>query len=194
MLHRWRLRFADQDCVMLEHVGADAAAAYQLPMPSNSIEIRPAAVSDVPLILHYIRELAVYEKAEHEVVATEASLRESMFAPGSHVHGLMCSVDGQPAGFAVYFFNYSTWQARRGLYLEDLYVSPAHRNAGAGKALLRQLARIAVESNCGRFEWSVLDWNEPAIAFYRSIGAAPMTEWVRYRLAGEALSRFANED
>jgi GNAT superfamily N-acetyltransferase len=94
-------------------------------------------------------------------------------------------------GFAVYFFNYSTWQGRHGLYLEDLYVSPAHRNAGAGKALLQHLARIAVDKGCGRFEWSVLDWNEPAIQFYRSIGAVPMDEWVRYRLTGQALADFA---
>jgi len=156
-----------------------------------AIDIRPAAVGDVPLILHYIRELAIYEKAEHEVVATEASLRTSLFGEGAGAHALICRVDGEAVGFAVYFFNYSTWQARPGLYLEDLYVSPAHRNAGAGKALLQYLARLAVDRDCGRFEWSVLDWNEPAIAFYRSIGAVPMDEWVRYRLAGDALASFA---
>jgi ribosomal protein S18 acetylase RimI-like enzyme len=100
-------------------------------------------------------------------------------------------VDGVACGFAVYFFNYSTWQGRQGLYLEDLYVLPRHRHAGAGKALLQHLARIAVANDCGRFEWSVLDWNEPAIRFYRSIGAVPMDEWVRYRLAGDALAAFA---
>lgn len=103
----------------------------------------------------------------------------------------MCSVDGVEAGFALYFFNYSTWQGRKGLYLEDLYLTPAHRKVGAGKALLQHLARIAVAEGCGRFEWSVLDWNAPALAFYRGIGAWPMDEWVRYRLAGPALEAFA---
>jgi diamine N-acetyltransferase len=155
------------------------------------IDIRPASVGDVALILRFIKELAAYEKAEQEVVATEASLRASLFGEGARAHALVCRVAGVEAGFAVYFFNYSTWQGREGLYLEDLYVSPAHRKAGAGKAMLQHLARIAVKRGCGRFEWSVLDWNEPAIAFYRSIGAVAMDEWVRYRLAGEALANFA---
>jgi predicted acetyltransferase len=114
-----------------------------------------------------------------------------LFGPEPQARALICRVGGVAVGFAVYFFNYSTWQGRHGLYLEDLYVSPAHRNAGAGKALLQHLARIAVEKGCGRFEWSVLDWNEPAIQFYRSIGAVPMDEWVRYRLTGQALADFA---
>lgn len=154
------------------------------------IHIRPAQASDAALILHFIRELAVYEKAEHEVVATEADIRASLLA-GGPARALICSVGGAEAGFAVYFFNYSTWQGRKGLYLEDLYLTPAHRGAGAGKALLRHLARIAVAEGCGRFEWSVLDWNEPALRFYESIGAWPMNEWVRYRLAGPALEAFA---
>lgn len=162
--------------------------------PLPSVDIRPARVQDVALILRFIKELAAYERAEQEVVATAASLRESLFGDGRRAHALICSVGGVEAGFAVYFFNYSTWQGRQGLYLEDLYVSPAHRNAGAGKAMLRHLARIAVAQGCGRFEWSVLDWNEPAIAFYRSIGAVAMDEWVRYRLAGEALARFGAAD
>jgi GNAT superfamily N-acetyltransferase len=155
------------------------------------IDIRPAQVDDAALILRFIRELAVYERAEQEVVATEADIRATLFAGGGPAQALICSVDGEPAGFAVFFFNYSTWQGRKGLYLEDLYVTPAHRHAGAGKALLRHLARIAVAQGCGRFEWSVLDWNEPALRFYRSIGAWPMDEWVRYRLAGPALADFA---
>jgi GNAT superfamily N-acetyltransferase len=155
------------------------------------IDIRPARVGDVPLILGFIRELAAYEKAEHEVTATEAHIRQSLFGEGARVHGLVCSIDGVDAGFAVYFFNYSTWQGRQGLYLEDLYVSPAHRGVGAGKAMLQYLARVAVANDCGRFEWSVLDWNEPAIRFYRSIGAVAMDEWVRYRLTGQALADFA---
>lgn len=156
-----------------------------------SIDIRPASLGDVALILRFIRELAAYEKAEQEVIATEASLRASLFEEGARAHGLICRVAGVAAGFAVYFFNYSTWQGKQGLYLEDLYVSPAHRRVGAGKALLQHLAKIAVAKSCGRFEWSVLEWNQPAIEFYRAIGAVPMDEWVRYRLAGEALKEFA---
>ncbi|MEE3156985.1 MAG: GNAT family N-acetyltransferase, partial [Pseudomonadota bacterium] len=134
---------------------------------------------------------ARYEKAEHEVVATRADIEASIFGEQSTVRALICEADGQPIGFAVYFFNYSTWQGRRGLYLEDLYVSPEYRGSGAGKALLRHLARIAVTGGCGRFEWSVLDWNEPAIKFYESIGAKAKSEWVGYQLAGEALVAFS---
>jgi GNAT superfamily N-acetyltransferase len=155
-----------------------------------AIDIRPATVDDTALILRFIRELAAYERAGHEVVATEADLRASLFGDGP-TRALVCSVDGIAAGFAVYFFNYSTWQGRKGLYLEDLYVTPAFRNQGAGKALLQHLARIAVAQGCGRFEWCVLDWNEPALQFYRAIGALPMKEWVRHRLAGPALAAFA---
>jgi GNAT superfamily N-acetyltransferase len=156
-----------------------------------TIDIRAATEADVPRILGFVRELAIYEKAEHEVAATEDDIRRTLFGPEPQARALICRVGGVAVGFAVYFFNYSTWQGRHGLYLEDLYVSPAHRNAGAGKALLQHLARIAVEKGCGRFEWSVLDWNEPAIQFYRSIGAVPMDEWVRYRLTGQALADFA---
>lgn len=162
-----------------------------MPGSQSSIVIRPAAIADIPLILRFIRELAAYEKAEHEVVATEESLRVSLFGEGARARALVCRVGEVDAGFAVYFYNYSTWQGRQGLYLEDLYVSPAYRNAGAGKAMLHHLARQAVKEGCGRFEWSVLDWNAAAIAFYRSMGAVAMDEWVRYRLAGDALARFA---
>ena len=158
------------------------------------IVVRRASVGDVPLILRFIKELAAYEKAEQEVVATEASLRTSLFGEGARANALICRVAGVDAGFAVYFFNYSTWQGRQGLYLEDLYVSPDYRKAGAGMKILRHLARIAVDEGCGRFEWSVLDWNEPAIAFYKSIGAVPLDEWVRYRLAGETLTSFASSN
>ena len=154
------------------------------------IDIRPARANDAASILQFIRELAIYEKAEHEVVASEADIRTSLLDSGV-ARALICTVDGVEAGFAVYFFNYSTWQGRKGLYLEDLYLTPAHRHVGAGKALLQHLARVAVAEGCGRFEWSVLDWNEPALQFYRSIGAWPMDEWVRYRLAGPALAAFA---
>lgn len=159
--------------------------------PKPGIDITPANVSDVPLILGFIRELAIYEKAEHEVVAGEAEIRRTLFGEKPRAHALMCRVDGVPCGFAVYFFNYSTWQGRQGLYLEDLYVTPSHRQAGAGKAMLQHLARIAVANDCGRFEWSVLDWNEPAIQFYKGLGAVAMDEWTRYRLAGQALADFA---
>lgn len=157
------------------------------------IQIRAATPDDAEDIFHFIRELAIYEKAEEEVVTDVAAIRQSIFGDGSTVRAKMCYVDGQVAGFAVYFFNYSTWQGQNGIYLEDLYVSPEFRGVGAGKALLHSLANEAVAENCGRFEWSVLDWNEPAIQFYESIGAAAQSEWIRYRLEGEALKRFAAE-
>jgi len=156
-----------------------------------SINIRPASVEDSAIILRFITELAIYEKAEDEVIATETDIRESLFAAESTTSALICELDDQAIGFAVYFFNYSTWLGKHGLYLEDLYVSPESRGAGAGKALLKHLARLAVSKNCGRFEWSVLDWNEPAIGFYKSIGALPQDEWVSYRLSGKALADFA---
>lgn len=157
-----------------------------------SITIRNASRDDTALILHFIRELAIYERAEDQVEATPETLAASLFGPGSPSRALICEQDGQAVGFAVYFFNYSTWQARKGLYLEDLFVSPAARGQGAGKRLLQHLAGIAVAEGCGRFEWSVLDWNQPAIDFYQSIGARPQSEWVRYRLHGQALRDFAD--
>ncbi|NTG50791.1 GNAT family N-acetyltransferase [Agrobacterium rhizogenes] len=157
-----------------------------------TITIRPAQLSDSELILRFIRELAEYEKAAHEVEATTASIEQSLFGPQSVTHAVICEIDGEPVGFAVWFYTYSTWLARNGLYLEDLYVTPEKRGSGAGKALLKYLAKLAVEKGCGRFEWSVLDWNEPAIRVYRSIGAEPQDEWIRYRLAGDALKAFAD--
>ncbi|MDN7673918.1 GNAT family N-acetyltransferase [Burkholderia oklahomensis] len=158
-----------------------------------NIRIRAAAADDAALILRFIKELAIYEKAEDQVVATVESIEASLFRSASPACALIGEVDGEPAGFAVYFFSYSTWLGRQGLYLEDLYVSPRFRGAGAGKRLLHALARIAVDNGCGRFEWSVLDWNEPAIRFYEGIGASAQSEWVRYRLAGDALRAFASE-
>lgn len=155
-----------------------------------AIDIRPAVENDSPVILRFIQELAAYERAAHEVLASEEDIRATLFG-GGPAQALICSVGGVEAGFAVYFFNYSTWQGKKGLYLEDLYVTPSHRNTGAGKALLKHLARMAVAEGCGRFEWSVLDWNEPALQFYRAIGASPLNEWVRHRLAGPALAEFA---
>ena len=155
------------------------------------IEIRDATATDCELILGFVRELARYEKAEHEVKASVADIKESIFGPDSTTHALICSIDGTAIGFAVYFYNYSTWLGKNGLYLEDLYVSPQHRKAGAGKALLKHLASIALANNCGRFEWSVLDWNEPPIRFYQSLGARAQDEWVAYRLQGEEIEKLA---
>ncbi|WDE07123.1 GNAT family N-acetyltransferase [Thalassomonas viridans] len=157
----------------------------------SSLTIRPAVAQDAALILHFITELAIYEKAEHEVLATEESIKSSMFNDNPHVFGLICERDGQAIGFAVYFYNYSTWLAKPGLYLEDLYVSPEHRGAGAGKLLLKKMAQIALEKGCGRFEWSCLDWNKPSRDFYESIGAVSQDEWVGYRMSGQTLTDFA---
>lgn len=157
----------------------------------SALTIRPATIEDTDLILHFVRELAIYEKAEHEVLATPAHVHHTLFNGNPKVFGLICLEGETPVGFAVYFFNYSTWQGQLGLYLEDLYVSPEHRGKGAGKALLSHLAQIAVEKECGRFEWSVLDWNTPSIEFYDSLGAKPQSEWIRYRLTGDALQTLA---
>lgn len=156
-----------------------------------SFEIRPAQPADAEQILAFIRELAIYERAEHAVVASVDDIRRSLFADNAPARALMCLRDGRPVGYAVYFFSYSTWLGRNGIYLEDLYVTPEQRGSGAGRHLLRHIAREAVANDCGRLEWSVLDWNEPAIGFYRSLGAEPQDEWVRYRLEGEALRSFA---
>lgn len=157
----------------------------------SQIAIRAAGRDDAPLIHRFICELAAYERAEHLVEADAEALAQSLFAPDSPARAVIGEVDGRPAGFGVFFFSYSTWQGRRGLYLEDLYVSPEQRGSGLGRALLGHLAGIAEASGCGRFEWSVLDWNEPAIRFYESLGAAPQREWVRYRLADAAIGRVA---
>ncbi|KFJ90715.1 GCN5 family acetyltransferase [Pseudomonas sp. 1-7] len=155
------------------------------------LTIRPATPDDAELILRFITELAIYEKAEHEVKTDAAGIRDSLFAERATAHGLICEHQGRPIGYAVYFFNYSTWLGKHGLYLEDLYVSPEARGRGAGKAMLRHLAQLAVARGCGRFEWSVLDWNKTAIDFYESFGARPQSEWVGYRLTGQALLDFA---
>lgn len=159
----------------------------------STLEIRPATPADTDLILHFVRELAIYEKAEHEVLATPEHVQRTLFCAQPSVFGLICLSEGKPIGFAVYFFNYSTWQGRHGLYLEDLYVTPDSRGLGAGKALLQHLAKIAVDKDCGRFEWSVLDWNTPSIEFYDRLGAQPQTEWIRYRMTGAALQALATE-
>ena len=156
-----------------------------------SLTIRPAVRTDAAQILAFITELAEYERARHEVVATLADIEHSLFDEGSTVRSLMCERDGRAVGFAVYFYSYSTWLGRNGIYLEDLYVTPEQRGDGAGRQLLRHIAREAVANNCGRLEWSVVDWNEPAIGFYQKLGAEAQDEWVRYRLDGEKLAAFA---
>ncbi|SIS53606.1 GNAT family N-acetyltransferase [Neptunomonas antarctica] len=156
-----------------------------------SIVVREANRRDSGLILKFVKELAIYERAEHEVFATESSIENSIFGNGSSTKAVICEKEGEPIGFAVYFFNYSTWLGKHGLYLEDLYVSHTERGSGAGKALLKYLAKVAVDKGCGRFEWSVLDWNEPAIEFYKSLGAKPKDEWIGYQLTGTELLALA---
>ncbi|MGB3435714.1 N-acetyltransferase family protein [Achromobacter sp.] len=156
-----------------------------------TIEIRPAVASDAAQIHAFITELAVYERAAHEVIASAEDVARTLFAEGAPSKALMCLLDGKPIGYAVYFYSYSTWLGKNGIYLEDLYITPEQRGIGAGRDLLRHLAQEAVANGCGRLEWSVLDWNTPAIDFYKSIGALPQDEWVRYRMAGDALLNFA---
>jgi GNAT superfamily N-acetyltransferase len=155
------------------------------------LEIAPASEADVPVLLRFIRDLAVYEKLADQVEATEDGLRRTLFGERRYAEALLARLDGTPVGFALYFHNYSTFLGKPGLYLEDLFVDPAHRGKGIGKALLQRLAGIAVERDCGRLEWAVLDWNAPAIAFYRSLGAAPMHDWTVFRLEGAALQAMA---
>lgn len=157
----------------------------------SELSIRTANERDAETILHFIRELAIYEKAEHEVLATVDTIKSSMFGENSGVHGLICEYNGEPIGFSVYFYNYSTWLAKPGLYLEDLYVTQEYRGKGAGVALLKQLANIALTKGCGRFEWSCLDWNTPSRDFYESLGAEPQAEWLGYRMSGDTLVNFA---
>ena len=157
----------------------------------SNISIRPAVINDSKTILHFITELAIYENAEHEVLATEQSIQGSIFSEQSHVHALICEHEGEAIGIAIYFYNYSTWLAQPGLYLEDLYILKKFRGQGAGKKLLKHLANIALNNHCGRFEWSCLDWNKPSRDFYEAVGAIAQTEWVGYRLNGQALSDFA---
>lgn len=156
-----------------------------------STTIRQARPTDANAIYDMIYELAVYEKAPEEVVTTADEIRTTLFGEGSKTEALICEIDGKIAGYAVFFTSYSTWLGRNGIYMEDLYISPDFRGQGAGKALLKHIAQCAVQRKCGRLEWSVLDWNQPAIDFYLSIGALPQSEWVRYRLDGEALLKFA---
>ena len=159
----------------------------------DSFTIREAIPGDEVAILGFIRELAEYENLLHEVVATEADLCEALFAENSVAHALIVEVDGQPVAFALYFYNFSTFAGRKGIYLEDLYVQPEFRGKGIGRSLLKKLAGIAVQEGCARFEWAALDWNQPAIDVYTGIGAVQMEEWTTFRLDGGALKAFAED-
>jgi GNAT superfamily N-acetyltransferase len=157
----------------------------------SSVDIRQATAEDLPVILALIRGLADYERLAHEVVATEEALRETLFGPNPRAEVVLARQDGAPAGFALWFHNYSTFLAKPGLYLEDLFVLPEFRGRGIGRRLLAHLAAVAVARGCGRMEWSVLDWNAPAIAFYERLGARRMDEWTVYRLTGDTLASVA---
>lgn len=161
----------------------------------SELQIRPVVPGDVAQIRQFIVDLAVYEKEPDAVKASEADIHNSLFGENPRVFGLMCesrSADGSvtPMGFAVYFFNYSTWLGRHGVYLEDLYVSQESRGLGAGKALLKAVAQVAIDNDCGRYEWSVLKWNTPSIEFYEACGAVPLDEWVGYRMDRAAMEAF----
>jgi GNAT superfamily N-acetyltransferase len=157
------------------------------------VTLRAATVADVALVGQLIRELAEYEKLAHEAVATDALLERHLFGETPRAEVVLAERDGDVAGFALFFHNFSTLLGRPGLYLEDLYVRPAHRGAGIGRVLMAYLAKLALERGCGRFEWCVLDWNEPATRFYRSLGAEPMSEWTVQRVTGTALEKLAAE-
>jgi GNAT superfamily N-acetyltransferase len=159
----------------------------------RAVTIRAATATDVPAVLSFIRELAVYERLEHEVVATERDVQAALFGPRRCAEVALACLDGTPVGFALYFHNFSTFIGKPGIYLEDLFVRPEARGLGAGKRLLAWLGRTALERGCARLDWAVLDWNEPSIGFYRGLGAVAQDEWTTYRVDGEALRRLADE-
>jgi GNAT superfamily N-acetyltransferase len=157
----------------------------------SGLNISPATSADVPLILSLINELAEYEKLRHESVATEASLHKALFGAPPRAEALIARFDGEPAGFALFFHNFSTFLGKPGLYLEDLFVRPAYRGRAIGKSVLSYLAALAVERDCGRFQWQVLDWNRPSRDFYERLGAQADPAWINYRVTGDALRRLA---
>jgi GNAT superfamily N-acetyltransferase len=156
-----------------------------------NLQIHPATEADSPQILAFIRGLAEYEKLAHQCIATEESLRKTLFGPRPYADVIIARLDGKPVGFALFFHNYSTFLARPGIYLEDIFVLPEHRGAGVGKALLKRVAQIAKERDCGRLEWSVLDWNEPSIEFYKRLGAAVLPDWRICRMTAEQFAKLA---
>jgi GNAT superfamily N-acetyltransferase len=160
----------------------------------TDFQIRPAGVGDVPIILELIRDLATYERAPEKVTATEEQLVDVLFGERPVAEVLLAFEAESPVGFAVYFYNFSTWLGRAGLYLEDLFVKPEKRGKGYGRALLVELAKIARDQGCGRMEWAVLNWNEPAIKFYRALGAKPMDEWTVFRLTRDEIASLANSE
>ena len=157
---------------------------------SGPLTIRETTVDDIPLILEFVRALAAYERLTHEIQATEETLRESLFGSRPAAEVVLAFHDDQPVGFAVFFQNFSTFVGKPGLYLEDLFIKPEFRNRGYGKILFRHVARIANQRGAGRFEWAALDWNEPATAFYKKLGARPLDDWTVFRLTGEPLRKF----
>lgn len=156
------------------------------------LKIREAIPEDSQTIFDFIMELAIYEKLPNAVKTTVKEIKDSIFAQNSTVKALICEENGKAIGYAVYFYNYSTWLGKNGIYLEDLYVNESKRGRGAGKAMIKYLAKKAISENCGRFEWACLDWNTPSREFYESLGAVALNEWVGYRLEGDALEKFAN--
>ena len=163
----------------------------EIPTAIDGFTLRPATAADAGVVLAFVRELAEYERLEHEVVATEELVREHLFGHRPAAEVILGCERGEPVGFALFFHSFSTFLGRPGIYLEDLFVRPAHRGKGYGETVLAYLARLAVERGCGRLEWSVLDWNEPALRFYRRLGAAAMDEWTVHRVTGDALSALA---
>src|SRR5215475_9250759 len=159
----------------------------------HDFEIKPATKGDLSLILIFIKKLAAYERLVHEVTATEDGLRETLFGERPYAEVVIGYHRGEPVGFALFFHNYSTFLGKPGIYLEDLYVDEEHRGKGFGKALLVYLAKLTKERDCGRLEWSVLNWNEPSINFYKALGAAPLNDWTVFRMTGDALEMLANE-
>ena len=156
---------------------------------AETVQLRGATPADIPQILAFIQGLAEYEKLSHACIATEESLEETLFGARPYAEVILADYNSKPAGFALFFHNYSTFRARPGIYLEDLYVLPELRGKGIGKALLKELGRVALERGCARLEWSVLDWNTPSIEFYKSLGAEPQDEWTIFRVTGDALKR-----
>lgn len=158
---------------------------------NDIFEIKPAIIDDVPLILSFIKQLAEYEKLLHEVIATETLLKETLFGNKTHAEVIIGYLNSEPVSFALFFHNFSTFLGRPGIYLEDLFVTPNARKKGIGQKMLSYIAHLAKQRNCGRFEWSVLDWNEPAIGFYKRLGAKPMDEWTVFRVTGQELENLA---